>query len=112
LVLLENRKGTLIIEAKQISLLVISKRCFILLVGKKAENKIFRLMNEKISLIKEATNVGITWDNQFVSYNEMMKSLFDQSVILLPYKKHRGFEADFLSHAAAANKSDYPRVKD
>jgi glycosyltransferase involved in cell wall biosynthesis len=101
---LGDRKGTFeILESVTHISLEHQNKVAILLVGKVvseyAKSQILKGLLEG----NDSTAVQLFWDNQFVS-NAMMKSLFDQSeVVLMPYKNAEA-SSGILGHAAAANK--------
>jgi len=96
---LGERKGTFeIIDSLQYIAQDKSADICILLVGRSTNTTIDKLLRDKILLSQTGSDIKIIWDNQFVS-NSMMRSLFDQSdVVLMPYKNAEA-SSGILGHA-------------
>jgi len=79
------------------------KNMTFLIVGKATDLVTEEIILSKIKKIQKSEYCKIIWDNQFIS-NEMMKSLFNQSdVILMTYKNNQG-SSGILGHAAISEK--------
>lgn len=79
------------------------KQMTFIFVGKAVDSLTEDLILSKIKKIQKSESCQIIWDNQFVS-NEMMKSLFNQSdVIVMTYKDNQG-SSGILGHAAISKK--------
>ncbi|ASU35137.1 glycosyltransferase [Mucilaginibacter xinganensis] len=100
-----DRKGTFeIIDAAQFITGENQAKVAILLVGKPASDNTGEIIATKIKDAENNTKVQVIWDNKFIS-NPMMKSIFDQSaVVLIPYKNTEA-SSGILGHAIAANKN-------
>ena len=79
------------------------KNMTFLIVGKATDLVTEEIILSKIKKIQKSESCEIIWDNQFIS-NEMMKSLFNQSdIILMTYKNNQG-SSGILGHAAISEK--------
>jgi len=96
---LGERKGTFeIIDSLKYVGSEKRKEICILLVGKSSSIASDKLLRDKIQESQIDSDIKIIWDNQFVP-NSMMRSLFDQSdVVLMPYKNAEA-SSGILGHA-------------
>lgn len=96
---LGDRKGTFeIIESATLISEGLQSQICILLVGKAGSPDIEKQITDRIAKVSGKTKVKLIWDRQFVS-NDVMKSLFNQSdVVLMPYKNAEA-SSGILGHA-------------
>jgi len=96
---LGDRKGTFeIIESAALIAEELQSQICILLVGKAGNLETEKQIADGINKVSAKTKVKILWDNQFVP-NDVMKSLFNQSdVVLMPYKNAEA-SSGILGHA-------------
>lgn len=101
---LGERKGTLeVLDSALYFSNEMEQEVAILLAGRAVNKETEQLILEKIETCTENGRVSITWDNKFIS-NEQMKSIFNQCYgVLLPYKNTEA-SSGILGHAAASNK--------